>query len=329
MLILVGDIGGTHARLLLAEVQKGSCQHIAEATYASRDFSNLTEVIKLFVADNKITTSLFAVCLAVAGPVESGVASITNLPWVISEKEISELLKTPRVKLINDFIAVASGVAVLNAEDVLLLHKGKKEQAPSNIIVIGAGTGFGAANLVWVDDHYLILPSEVGHTGFAPENKLQTSLLSWLQKNHGHVSLEMILSGGGIRLLYQFFYEVFGLPESDEVKAAMLLNDPAQVISDYALANKDLLCQEVMECFVEIYGAAAGNIALHYFSSSELYIAGGIAAKIKDIMINPIFLTAFFNKGFMSENMKKISVKLILQNKVGLYGAIVYLKQLG
>lgn len=327
MLVLVGDIGGTYARLLLTEVQGEACQHIAEATYDSRYFSNLTEVIKLFFVDNKITTSLFAACLAVAGPVKSGIASITNLPWIVSEKELSELLQTPRVKLINDFIAVAYGVTELEDEDILLLQNGKKEKTHPNIIVIGAGTGLGAANLVWVGEHYITLSSEVGHTGFAPENKIQTKLLSWLQNEHSHVSLEMVLSGGGLVLLYQFFHQIIGLSESEEVKAAMLLNDPAQVISDYALANKDPLCLQALECFVDIYGAAAGNIALHYFSSTELYIAGGIAAKIKDKMSEQCFLNAFFNKGLMSENMKKITVKLILQDKIGLYGAIAYIKQ--
>ena len=36
------------------------------------------------------------------------------------------------------------------------------------IALIGAGTGLGQGFLVWEDDHYLVLPSEGGHSDFAP-----------------------------------------------------------------------------------------------------------------------------------------------------------------
>lgn len=326
MKILVADIGGTHSRLLLAEVENNTRHIISESTYLSRDFSDFIAILKLFLCERKIS----AACIAVAGPVRNGVAEITNLPWLIREDELVQLLETSNVKLINDFVAVAYGVTELNDKDILLLHKGEESKigaADSSITVVGAGTGLGAANQVLLDGHYFTLTSEVGHIGFAPDNKTQTKLLAWLQELHQHVSLEMILSGRGLVRLYHFFNEVIGLPQSSEVKEAMLHNDPAKIISDYALANKDNLCVKTLDCFVEIYGSAAGDIALHYFSSTELYIAGGIAEKIKNKMSEKRFLNAFFNKGLMSEKMKKITVKLVLENKVGLYGALSYAKE--
>ena len=43
MRVLAGDIGGTHARLLLSELNENSRQDIAESTYISSDFNNVTE----------------------------------------------------------------------------------------------------------------------------------------------------------------------------------------------------------------------------------------------------------------------------------------------
>lgn len=120
-----------------------------------------------------------------AGPVKSGVAAVTNLPWVINGDELSVHLKIPKVKLINGFIAVAYGIDELNDLDTFTLQQGeayKKTDKP-NAVVIGAGAGLGVAHRVWINDHYKAFSTEAGHTGFAPENEQQCQLLSWLQKN--------------------------------------------------------------------------------------------------------------------------------------------------
>ena len=327
MKIISGDIGGTNARLMLVDITNHSRVIEAEKNYHTSDFSKLSEIIKLFIDEHNIILPVFSVCLAVAGPVISGVATITNLSWRISEAELKTILQTKNAKLINDFIAVAYAIPELKDTDILTLHKGSsnnKSNAFKSAAVVGAGTGLGAAHLIFIDGTLLPLSSEAGHAGFAPENSLQTRLLSWMLSEHNHVSLEMILSGKGLVTIYQFLKQVEGIPESVEIQAAMLCNDSAQVISDYGKNNKDLLCQKTLECFVEIYGAAAGNIVLHYLPVDNLYIAGGIAGKIINKISEPRFLTAFFNKGMMSANMRKISVNVVLQDKAGLYGALAY-----
>ena len=147
-----------------------------------------------------------------------------------------------------------------------------------------------------------------------------------MQQQYGHVSLEMLLSGKGLINIYNFFHTVKGMRESIDVKVAMKENDAAHVITDRALTDKDELCQETLQCFIEIYGAAAGNIALHYYPVGELYIAGGIAAKVREKILSPVFIQAFINKGLMMKKMKNITIKLITEEKVGLYGALAMLK---
>lgn len=369
MKIIVGDIGGTNTRLLFAEMNESVCDNVYEHSYPSQNFNSFTEVVKQFLHDYDLGASIDAACFAIAGPVEDHPVAeqqvtVTNLPWVISEKELKHDLNIPQLKLINDFLAVAIGISELRDTDYITLQEGvssvavvnpdkvksdkvkpdkvkpdkaKPDKAKPdkampdkinpNIAVIGAGTGLGAAHLVWQDDHYHAYSSESGHTGFAPENPLQTELLAWMQQQHSHVSLEMLLSGKGLVTIYQFLHQLKHYQESSQVQEKMKLNDAAEVITESALTNGDALCQAALDCFIDIYGAAAGNIALNYYPVAELYIAGGIAAKIKDKMLGPAFIAAFTNKGLLSLKMKSVTIKLVLQDKVGLYGALAMLKR--
>lgn len=324
MKILAGDIGGTNTRLIISEYNDNNETVIAENNYPSNHYTSLEQVIACFLTDFNITQKIDIACFAVAGPVVSGKSKVTNLPWSISEEQLEKVLNIPRVKLINDFMAVALGISKLEDKDILLIQQGSdlgvKTQPDSAII--GAGTGLGVAHRVWIDDQYHIFSSETGHTGFAPENERQTQLLAWLQKKKKHVSLETVLSGGGLYKIYQFLRDENQYSESFVVKNEMLNNDPAQIITEYALANDDELCSKTLDIFVSIYGSIAGDIALHYYPVDELLIAGGIAPRLKDKIATQQFLNAFRNKGLMSENMQKVTIKLILNDKVGLYGAL-------
>jgi len=331
MRILAGDIGGTNTRLIFVEINIDGRHILAEQSYLSAEFTGLVKLIETFFFENDISAAVDAACFAVAGPVKFGVASVTNLPWVIGESELSEFLNTPQVTLINDFVSVSYGISELEDSDMLLLQQGlSNDDEPFNpdAVVIGAGTGLGASHLVWQNDHYQPHASEAGHAGFAPENELQCALLTWLQKTQSHVSLEMLLSGRGLATIYKFLYEVMGLSESLAVNKAMKKSDSAQVITEYALSGSDKLCQQTVDCFIDIYGAAAGNVALHYYPIGEVFIAGGIAPKIKNKMLDQRFTHAFANKGAMSSNMKKITIKLVCQDKVGLYGALSHAQTL-
>lgn len=329
MKVLAGDIGGTNTRLICAEVDGRVWHSVAEKTYPSSDYPGLIPVINLFLSEHGITEPLDAACFAAAGPVISGKSKVTNLPWLISEKEISDNFQIPKVKLINDFIAVVYGIAELKDVDTVILQQGevksnstKPISSQPDAVVIGAGTGLGVAHRIWLNDHYHALSTEAGHVGFAPENEMQCQLLQWLQKTQSHVSLENILSGKGLVTIYNFLHEQEQLPENVAVVKAMQNNDPSQVITEYALSENDELCQKTLECFIDIYGSASGNTALHFYPVDEVYISGGIASKIKDKLVGNRFIDAFNNKGLMSGNMKQITIKLILQENIGLYGAL-------
>ena len=331
MRLLAGDIGGTNTRLVYVQDDcSPPVRH--EKTYASADYASLLAVIEDFLALYDIQRPLDSVCLAVAGPVISGCASLTNLPWRIAEQELVVLLQTEHACLINDLVAVGHAIPDLQDDSVVVVQQGEggtKEVAVNEAVVIGVGTGLGAAHLVSVDGQNHVFSSEAGHAAFSPTNEMQEKLLGWLHQQHPHVSVEMVLSGRGIYTLYQFFRDEIGMPESSAIKAALQHGDPAQTIGEHAVAGDDPLCEQAMSCFIDIYASVIGDITLHYYPVDAVYLAGGIAPKIQSLLLSrgSGFSRCFTNKGPMYENLQALPVRLIVDASPGLDGAINYARQ--
>jgi glucokinase len=228
------------------------------------------------------------------------------------------------VKLVNDFTAVCYGIDQLNSQQIETLQVASAIDQPAypSALIIGAGTGLGVAHRLWINDAWQVLPTETGHAGFAPESSLQTALLAYLQGDNAHVSLESILSGRGFYLIYRFLQKQLGVQPTEAIESRLTYENSAQLICEAALAGRDALCQQTLELFVEIYGAAAGNCVLNHYPLDEVYIAGGIAAKIRPALHSGAFIKAFSQKGLMSDNLGALPVKLITEENVGLLGAL-------
>jgi glucokinase len=263
-----------------------------------------------------------AACFAVAGPITEQSASLTNLPWLMKAADIAREFSIPSVKLINDFAAVALSVEILSTSDLVTLQAGRP-YAGELRVAVGAGTGMGGAWLVWHRDRYIPLPSEAGHTDFAPADELQDQLLQYLRKKFGHVSIERVLSGPGLTNIFNFLSDFQGV---DPVIAAGLIQvhlgvDGAAQVADLAFKHKHPIAVKAMNLFVDIYGAYAGNLALAGLSRGGVYVAGGIAPKIIDKLREGGFMKAFCDKGRFSALMGEIPVHVVMNPKAGLMGA--------
>lgn len=325
MRVLAGDIGGTKTRLLLAECTASACVPIVERTYTSAAFTGLASIVRVFLQGVGATDAAAErACFAVAGPVretETGQsARITNLPWELHSAHLATELEIPRVRLINDFQGVGYGIDALGPDDFEVLQAGQvTTHAPRAII--GAGTGLGQAILIWQNDHYEVYPTEGGHADFAPTDARQMGLLRELMREFGRVSYERVLSGPGLVRIYAFLRDSRKAEESPALREAMHLGDPAAAISAYALTRNDPLASLALDLFVRIYGAQAGNLALTCLAQGGVYIAGGIAPQIIERLRDSTFLTAFNDKGRMAPLTTEMPVRVILNPRVGLFGA--------
>lgn len=327
MKVMAGDIGGTSTRLAMFETDGSRRKLVCEKSFSSSAHTSFYDVIDLFSKGCNSAEPLAAACFAVAGPVQGDSCSVTNLPWEISSEELRGRLGTQRVELLNDFAAIVHGLDSLGDKDIRVLQQGETSSAGNiDAVIVGAGTGFGVAHMKRTNGVVRAYASEAGHAGFAPADEFQTSLLQWLQKQHRHVSVEMLLSGRGLHTIYRYLCMTADEQACAGISAMMEDRDPAQVIADNAANNA--LCRQALECFVEIYGSAAGDVALHFYPLGELYIAGGIAPKIIDSELARRFIKAFVSKGPMTANLGRLPVRLIRQEQVGLYGAMARAERL-
>jgi glucokinase len=319
-MILAGDIGGTKTNLAYFTEDGGVLtQHFARS-YSSKQHSSLSAIIKQFIQESP--QMIDEAAFGIAGPVVNGRCEATNLPWVVDARSIASEFGVKRVGLLNDLEATAYGVLRLQEKDKLPLNTGIAQQHAA-IAVIAAGTGLGEGGLVWNGTRYQTLPSEGGHSDFAPRNELEMNLLRFLLTKYKRVSNERVVSGMGIINLYQFFRTQVKYPEPQWL-ATEMASDAAAAISSAALAGKDEACIKTMELFVSLYGAETGNLALKLLSTAGVYIGGGIAPKILPLLQQATFMDAFTNKGRLSSLMMNMPVFVVLNDKTALLGAAHY-----
>jgi len=166
---------------------------------------------------------------------------------------------------------------------------------------------------------------EGGHADFAPRNKLDMELLTYLQGKHGRVSSERILSGPGIKNIYDFLRDTKKVEEPRDLREQMSqAPDPPALISKLAAEGKSPICDQTMSLFVTIYGAETGNCALHFMSTGGIFIGGSIAAKNVNKMKDPAFMKSFLDKGRMTPLLKQMPVKIVLNDDSGIIGAARY-----
>jgi glucokinase len=318
MIVLAGDVGGTKTNLALYERRGSGMIPVRETSLQSRQYDSLEAAIERFLESGP-RQAIDAACLGVAGPVVEGRCVATNLPWIIDEQVLSRAIPAARVRLLNDLEAAGYGVLALPANELRALQTGVARRG--SMAVIAAGTGLGEAMIVREGDRRVVIATEGGHTDFAPRGDLEEDLLRYLRKEFGRVSVERILAGPGFFNLYRFLRDTGWAKESPEVADKVRSSDPAAVITSRAASDGDPLCVKVVEMFVSIYGAEAGNLALKTLAVGGVVIAGGIAPRIIDWMTTGSFMAAFKDKGRLSPLMDTIPVQVALNPKAPLLGA--------
>jgi glucokinase len=321
-MILAGDIGGTRTRLAAFETEGNRLQCVIEKTYPSQQHDGLSVILADFIKTEGIP--VHSACVGVAGPVRGGRSKISNLPWIIDSRELAQQLKLSSVGLLNDLEAYAYGIDALESKDFVTLGEGA-EDAEGNRAVISARTGLGMAGLYWDGFRHHPFACEGGHADFAPRNDLEMELLEYLQKKYGRISYERILSGPGIRNIYDFLRDTHKADEPEWLQQQMeAAPDRPALISQLALEGKAAICDQCLSIFVSVFGAETGNSALKFMSTGGIFIGGSIAAKIVPKMQDPVFMQSFLDKGRMEALLKDMAVKIVLNDDCGIIGAARY-----
>lgn len=328
-MILAGDVGGTKVHLALYDFTEGKLHTIRDKKFPASEFRSLDAVVNAFLARDEAgaaidRTQILGACFGVPGPVREGRLKLTNLPWTLDVRELSQLLSIQHVFLINDLQANGYGIPELAPDMIYTLHRGD-ETAAGHRGLISAGTGLGEALLIWDGKKHMPIPSEGGHCDFAARSNREIALLEHLRRTlNGHVSYERVVSGIGIKNIYDFLRDVEKLDEPKWLRDRMMGADPNVVIGECAEDGSSSICFETMKLFSAAYGAEAGNLALKVLAMGGIYLGGGIAPKRLKTLENGFFMQGFLDKGRLSPLLQAIPVHVILDDTCALLGAAAY-----
>ncbi len=321
-MLLAGDIGGTKTILALFTSETGPRQPMMETTFRSGNYASLSTMIGEFLRETPFKPHHAS--FGVAGPITNGRVTLTNLPWVLDERELAAELELESVVLVNDLQAVAQAVPWLTADEVQTLQTGEGDSHGA-IAVIAPGTGLGEAFLTWDGARHRAYPSEGGHADFAPTNALEIALFRFMQERYDHVSYERVCSGHAIPDLYAFLHAQQVATSSRQISAQVAAAaDPTPMIMRAAVERTCDLCVATLDLFIAILGSQAGNLALAVLATGGVYLGGGIPPRILPQLADKRFLTAFRSKGRVETLLSRIPVHVIVNPKAALIGAACY-----
>jgi glucokinase len=310
--VVAVDIGGTHARFAIAELDGRRVARLdREVVLKTAEHASLQTAWEAFAAEVGRPLPR-AAAIAIACPVQGEVLQLTNNPWIIRPAFIPDKLGVNRFSLVNDFAAVAHAVA--QGEAARLRHLcGPDVPLPQGgvVTVLGPGTGLGVAQLLRAANGYRVIATEGGHIDFAPLDGLEDAVLQRLRARYRRVSVERIVSGPGLVSIYEALAAIEG-------RSVGSVDDKA--LWTAALDEGDSLAAAALDRFCMSLGAVAGDLALAH-GSSAVVIAGGVGLRLADHLPRSGFRQRFAAKGRFEALMSTIPVKLVTHPQPGLLGA--------
>jgi glucokinase len=320
--ILVGDVGGTNARLARARfladggVELSAIARKPVASATQKGFASLEAALADWVTSAEAPIPRHAV-FALAGITGADEVRFTNSDWVVSASGLKARFGFDSVLLVNDFAAQARAVPALGPDDVEVLHPGVSV-AGAPVVVLGPGTGLGQSILV-PDGHggWIVLPTEAGHQAFAPLDARERAILEAVAADHraGYVSFENLVSGAGLATLYATLCTLNNRP-------ARLVD--AREIGPAAVSGDDPMAVEAAEVLALALATFAGDAVLACLARGGCVIAGGVAEALAPFLRTPAFLARFKEHGPISHQFETLPLSRVRDPFAALKGAAFF-----
>lgn len=309
---IAADVGGTNARISAVRTcASGGIDVLSWRRYPCADHADLASILAEFVADHPAREGIDCMVIASAGVVLDEEVINSNLPWRISLPQLRRQLHLRELHVVNDFAAAAHGTTRLAAGDSRLLTPGVAPAEPGPTLVVGAGTGLGAAICIPHGDDVVVLPTEAGMAAFAPGNEREIEILRWLRRRgQRHVCTEQLLSGPGLANLHAALGDLHGAPSPLLTPAAITL----------AARAGDALALEAVLTFCDLLGSVIGDLAMTA-SARCVYIAGGVVPQLAEFLPRSEFRARLVDKGAMRAVLERVPVRLVENERLGVLGA--------
>lgn len=297
---LIADIGGTHARFALVIDDRITQIDVLRTA----DYPGIAAAATAYLHRHGATVRHAALSVAAPLPPAGDAITLANLPgWNTSQSALQQDLALDTLFIINDFAALAYGVAALESAGATRLCGGSAV-AGAPIGLIGPGTGLGMAGVIFVDGQPQVIASEGGNATLPATTLREYMIIDRLRilKGDGHVSAEDAVSGTGLPLLYQAIAQLDGR-ECETRDAAAIVAAARSKTCPVAIEALDLFCHWL--------GVMAGNLALTLNAAGGIYIAGGIVPQWLDDFRHSRFTASFSDKGAYRDYLSGIPVFVV------------------
>ena len=322
--ILAADVGGTKTNIAHFKAENGKMHLILEDTFATNQYNSLSEIILEFIKKNNFEKP-DRISIGAAGPVVKGKCHTTNIKFKIDVTDLQRDLQIDKVYLINDLEATAFGMTEVDDEFMITMREGNPSIG-GHIAILAPGTGLGEACLFWDGEYLRPMPSEGGHSEFAPRTEVEFELVKFLQKTYGEIIVwERLVSGPAIYKIYEFLRDVKGYEEQAWLTQKLAeAKDKSAVISETAMSGLCTTCVLAMEMLVDFMARRANNMVLNYKATGGLILAGGIPPRIYNFINKEKIEESFLKCDEMEPLLAGIPIYLNLNSKTALYGAAYY-----
>lgn len=309
---LVADIGGTNTRVALADGRKIRPDSIRR--YRNAGNPGLETILRLYLQETA-TPACAGVCVAAAGPVRDGVATMTNLDWTIDGAALTRATGAGHVAILNDLQAQGHALGHIAADKLDPVIEAPIQDHGAKLVV-GAGTGFNAAPVHETPWGRYVAASECGHINMPVRTDADLRLAHFVETAHGFPGVEDVLAGRGLERLYAFVRSEAGAPGER----------PASEIMAGLAAGEDLAV-ETGRLYVRLMGAELGNLALTHLPFGGIYLIGGVARAFQPWFRQFDLTGAFRDKGRFAGFMANFAVTVVEDDYAALTGCAVYLQQ--
>ncbi|MDP5306985.1 glucokinase [Paracoccus spongiarum] len=307
MAILLGDVGGTNARLALA--RNGAIDGETLTRFRGDDFASFDDVVRRFLQEQD-QPRISSVCIAVAGPVSGGRASMTNRDWVMTEDGLARLTDADQVRLINDLTALGYSTPALSGDGLSVLRAAPETRARNGqALVVGLGTGFNVCAVRALPGGAITaMEAEEGHTHLPANIHLRLADMLGARAALAFTSTEETFAGRGLSRFHAARTGAAAI-RSEEIARAAEAGD-AEAVATY-------------DVFAELVGLLCRELALRFMPLEGLFLAGSVGRSIADRIA--LFEAGFLAEPYMRHIPDNTPIYLIRDDMAALHGCLAAL----
>jgi len=306
--LLVIDLGGTNIRAAFGSKDGKDLEHIQKIKLDR--IEHFYEILDQLISTRK--DGVDHVVISVAGPKNGNFITMTNRDWKISAEELKAKFNLSSCDLLNDWEAIAYSLPCLQDQDLKSLKTGEHavlEDGPK--IIIGPGTGLGAAMYSKINDFEYVNSTEIGNTQASVSHYLN---VFGIKQTDDFTILEDVLSGSGLTKLYNALH-------GERITAEEILKRLNE--------GNDSRSIELINNYIKCFAILSSEVALTYNCNGGVFLAGSLMRGIEDYFDTQVFTENFIGerKSIHKDFLEKIPVFLVKRRFTPLFGSLNYFEK--